>query len=336
MTKKSVVSFGAKDEKWSLYNDLRLKQSPLAKKLAFPHEGRGHVLLEGDRPKAFLASFFNEDMQNTSPDNAVLGFYEAISMKDGHLLLGHVQEEMKRLGKKVLIGPMNQNTWGQYRFALKPKKTDLHFSPSTFLGDVTHHESYSDHFESFGFSPLSHYETRASFDLKSRHKRRRELEETFTAHGITISSIDMSCFEATLKDLFVLSLEGFSQNKFYTPIDFSYFASLYKGIEAIIDEDFFLLAKDKTGKLIGFIFAYQDPLAIEKRVVLKSMTIAKSVRGIGLGLFLMDEIQRRAHEKNFDLALHALMYSENTTKGISEGALNSIIFKRYTLYQKVV
>ncbi len=334
MGSATVFSFALHDQKSRAHGYLRSLQSPDHKPQAFPHEGQAHLLANGDDPRAFVAVFEADTMLNTPKNTAILGFYEAISEEDGVSLLTHVEQELRQRGIETLIGPMNQNTWSQYRFALPKRKTDPEFSPHSFFGDVTNHESYPTHFESRGFEPVSYYESRANFNLNLRHNRRFEIERNLAEQGIHIQTISMKEWDVILREIFSLSLEGFSNNKFYAPINFEYFRSLYQGIEPFIDEDFFLLARNRQNQLVGFIFAYPDSTAAEKRVVLKSMTIDKTVRGMGLGLFLMEEIQRIAYEKHFDIAIHALMYVDNTTKGISEGGMGSVIFRRYALYGK--
>lgn len=329
----TIESFPVSDPRFDFHHELRSATMPTPKRCPAPDHGRGYVLMREKKPCAFLVSFSADCMLNTESNTAIVGFYEARCARDGHELLAHVADELRTVGKTSLIGPMNQNTWGQYRFAL-PSTNNIEFASPIFFGDVIHHEQYPQHFIDFGFTPISHYESRATFDLAIRHPRRQNIENTLKEHGIVIEPIDMSLFDQTLKTIFALSLMGFSRNKFYAPISYSYFASLYKGIESIIDPDLFLLAKNSKQEIVGFIFSYKDPYAAEDRVILKSMTIDDSVRGLGLGLFLMDEIQRIAHEKNFTCAIHALMYVDNTTKGISEGGMSSRLFKRYALFQK--
>lgn len=331
----AIESFSIDDESWNFHHELRSQHFPNCTRIAAPDHGRGYVLMHKNQPEAFLASFSSEHMLNTDKDTAIIGFYEAKTEHAGLTLLDHVVKEMKSCGKTSLIGPMNQNTWGQYRFVFPSTHTSDSASP-TFLGDVIHHDSYPQHFINFGFSPISFYESRANYDLTTRHSKRREIEDALRDRGITIDAIDMKCFDETLAAIFSLSLLGFSRNKFYAPISYSYFASLYKGIESIIDPDLFLIARNREREIVGFIFAYRDPLSDEPRAILKSMTIDDKVRGIGLGFYLMDEIQRIAHEKHFAMAIHALMYSGNTTKGISEGAMKSALFKRYALFQKLL
>lgn len=327
---------GRIDELCEHHRFLRNLQSPHARPLSFPKDGRAFLLTEKNTSQAFVASFSVDNMRNTEANTAVLGFYEALSEQHGCDLLLRVEEHLKNEGIKQLVGPMNQNTWGQYRFALDIEKDDPPFSPHYFFGDVVNHTTYPQHFSQVGFQKIAHYESRASRDLSKRHPRRSEIEANLIQHGIRIENVDMKNFRRILKEIFTLSLEGFSHNKFYAPIDFEYFASLYDGIEAIVDEDLFLLARNNREEVVGFIFAYRDPYGSEMRVILKSMTIDKSVRGIGLGLYLMEEVQRIAHEKNFTMAVHALMYVDNTTKGISEGGMGSVIFRRYALFGKTI
>jgi predicted N-acetyltransferase YhbS len=97
-----------------------------------------------------------------------------------------------------------------------------------------------------------------------------------------------------------------------------------------------LVAEDKEGECCGFIFAIPDYQQLQRgeklsRLIVKTLAVSAKRRSAGLGSILVEEVQKKAIEKGFTEAIHALMYSQNNSTNIGKF---SRVMRRYTLYKK--
>jgi GNAT superfamily N-acetyltransferase len=85
------------------------------------------------------------------------------------------------------------------------------------------------------------------------------------------------------------------------------------------------------------MFALPDLLQARRRaridtVVLKTVAVHPSFRGIGLGGALMDLVQRSARRMGFRRAVHALIHETNVSRRISDGYARTV--RRYALFSR--
>jgi len=162
-------------------------------------------------------------------------------------------------------------------------------------------------------------------------------------------------FSAELDRLHALSLNIFTDNPHYTPIDAEAFHALYARTRALLIPDLCLFCRGPQGNDVGFVFAYPDQFAAVRamrgqrnlparlryllkrrrdRLCIKSLGCTPETRGTGVGPALMAAVLQGAIRHRFPEALMCLMHNENDSRRLDGGS--SEPFREYALYRKGV
>jgi GNAT superfamily N-acetyltransferase len=284
----------------------------------------------GERPVARLTYRVAHGLKDAPESTGVVGHYEAVEDEAGVALLERAFDALVAEDVPLVVGPMDGNTWGRYRLALEPSDGD---APAPFLTEPVNPPSYPAHFEAAGFRPVEHYLSRLVPDLDSLADRTAEVRQQLAAGGWAISRLDPARFGSVLDELYDLSVVSFADNPYFTRISRAEFRDTYQPVRSFLDPDLVVLARDAEDRLAGFVFAFPDlidPAGHPTRVVVKSLAVEPSARGAGIGSLLVHEIHRRAAEKGYDAAIHALMHEKNPSNRISGHGGN--VFRRYALF----
>jgi GNAT superfamily N-acetyltransferase len=292
-----------------------------------------HLLVArlGDTPVARLSYRVVHDMRDAPEVTGVVGHYETDEDEAGVALLQEAVSLLKAEGAELVVGPMDSTTWGRYRLALPtPEAGD----PAPFLTEPVNPPQYPSHFEAAGFAPVAHYVSRIIEDLDTLADRTREVEKQLAGAGQRIEPMNADRFSGTLDGLYDLSLRAFADNPFFCPIKRDQFQAMYKPVGSFLDPELVLLARNAEDAVIGFVFALPDLLdaAGEQptRLVVKTLAVDDATRGAGIGSLLVHELHRRAAERGYRSAIHALMHEDNPSVRISSHG--GKVFRRYALY----
>lgn len=294
-----------------------------------PAAARCRIGWRGGEAVARLALLPADALASAPGRSELIGWYEATDRAAGVALLRAATREIAD-GARRILGPMNGSTWGRYRLALP---SDLAADPP-FLSEPVNPPEYADDFREAGFGVVAEYESRVVEDLSAGDARAAEYAARLAARGALVRPLDVDRFDEELDAVHRLSLEAFAQNRLYAPIPLDDFRLRYQPMRPILDPELVRLAFDADGGLLGFVFAFPDPLSADggrpTRVVLKTLATAPAARGLGLGTLLTDEVRRIAHEKGYRAVIHALMEAGNASARISRHSAR--VFRRYVLF----
>lgn len=278
-------------------------------------------VMDGDRVDAYAAAVVNPQIPE-----GLLGWFESVDRPEAAaMLFDAVQAHFAERGIKSVIGPMNGSTWAAYRVAL-PEGTP-------FFLDMENKPYYAKLFESNGFETIaSYHSTRA--DLSERAFPRLErMTPVFQARGVTISNFESDRAETILREIHELSLESFKHNFLYTPVPVELFLQKYKPMLAKVPPQCILLARDKSGRLIGYLFAIPNLVCHNRReLVIKTLAVRPEPVARGLGAFLVELCSRRAYESGVQAVYHALMHDANQSANIGRDGMT--VCRRYRLYRR--
>jgi len=233
-----------------------------------------------------------------------------------------------------VVGPMNGNTWLKHRLVIESNNRH------PFLMEPIEPEHFLQTFQDAGFSILSEYSS-SLIDLTTDQPDFSSLETRFTQRGIHIRPINLESFQTDLISLFNLSLQCFSNNFLYTPIDQSTFVQKYKASQQHITPEFVLLAERKTNaspgnqkELVGYVFGIPDLSAIQQNkppaLIVKTLAVLPDRAFSGLGSVLVAQAHQHAKKQGYTEAIHALQHENNTSHRISH-RFNATPFRRYAL-----
>ena len=122
------------------------------------------------------------------------------------------------------------------------------------------------------------YESRIDINPAAIRPGAARLRDRLASCGVTTAPLCMERYEEELKEIFALSSAAFAANLYYRPINFITFRSMSEGMRPWIDPELVRLARNGEGRLLGFLFAFPDPLSLEHgrptRTVAKTGAVA--------------------------------------------------------------
>jgi L-amino acid N-acyltransferase YncA len=244
-----------------------------------------------------------------------IGHYAANDAASASVLLEHACQELKTRQCNYALGPMDGNTWRNYRLI-----TERGTAKPFFL-EPDNADDWPMHFTSTGFSTYLNYVSEINPDFPGRQPELGNLREKFSALQVTIEPLDLNCPAEDLQGLYQVVCEAFSLSPLYTPLGFDNFVAMYAPLLSTVDPRLMLIARHE-GQVVGFVFAPPDylqstnPAEIDT-VVIKTIAILPQKQYSGLGRVLIVDMLRNAETMGYCQAVSALMHTENRSQEIS-------------------
>ena len=253
-------------------------------------------------------------------ETAIFGFFECI---DDEIIFKEIWEKLfikaKQLGIKKLIGPINANTWFQYRcisftdnenfFPSEPlskKYYSLFFSKISGIKVIDYHSAYRKNFDTIIKI------TESSYNLAINQNFRIETVETPNFEQI--------------KQIYQLSKIIFSQNWGYQEISFENFLNLYnkEKIDKYVASIYLLLSENT---IIGFA----SNLMFSNTLIMKTIGILPEYQSQGLGNALVHKIHLDAVNKGVEKIIYALVKKTNKVKYFPTDDIQ--VFREYSAFE---
>ena len=244
-----------------------------------------------------------------------IGHYAATDEQFGHAVLEHACRELANRGCEIAVGPMNGNTWRQYRFITERG------SARPFFLEPDNPDEYPVHFRRHGFDTIATYVSEINYSMATRQPELGSLRRKIAKQGIDIVPLDTANPEADLDGIYDVVRESFTRAFLYTPLDRASFRQLYAPLMRQVDPGLMLLAK-QAGEVVGFVFAPPDVLQRRYRdhvdaIVIKTIAVRPRPALSGLGRVLIVDMLRNALAMGFTTAISALMHVDNRSQKIS-------------------
>jgi GNAT superfamily N-acetyltransferase len=291
---------------------------------------RSLVLIDDGQLAARLSCWWTDTPEFEGRRVGAIGHYAAVNSASGRRLLDAACALLREQGRHVAVGPMDGNTWRRYRFVV-----DRGGEPPFFL-EPDNPDEWPSHWTAAGFTQLATYASALNETPGAHDPRTDEAVARLRKAGISIRSLDSTHVDSTLERIYELSLRAFNENFLYTPIGRAEFMAQYLAVLPYVRPELVLLA-ERSGELVGYLFALPDLLQ-QKRgvpvdtVILKTLAVDRSVRGLGLGGALLDLAQRAGHALGYTRAIHALFHDANVSGRISSRYARRI--RTYALFSR--
>ena len=244
-----------------------------------------------------------------------IGHYAADSAASAEALLEHACRELKLRQCNLAIGPMDGNTWRNYRLV-----TERGTAKPFFL-EPNNPDEWPTHFTNSGFSTYLNYVSEINPDFPGKQPDLGSLREKFTSLHVSIEPLDLNGAAEDMQGLYEVICEAFANSPLYTPLAYENFVRLYAPLLSTVDPRLMLIARH-SGKVVGFVFAPPDYLqsAIPEEIdtiVIKTIAILPQKEFRGLGRLLIVDMLKNAEAMGYRQAVSALMHSENRSQQIS-------------------
>ncbi len=259
----------------------------------------------------------------------VLGHFSAATREAALGLFEAALARLREQGCTRVVGPMDGNTWRSYRLV-----TGAESEPPFFM-EPFNPPDWPDWFEAAGFTPLAGFVSALNDALTQRDPRVPKALQRMQAAGIQLRALDGARYEDELRAIYRLSVQAFSGNFLYTPIDEESFVAQYCPLGRVLRPELILLA-ERDGVLVGYLFGLPDFNQAARghgidTFIIKTVAVAPGRDTAGLGSVLAAQSQRIALELGYTRAIHALMHESNVSLNISTRYAH--VMRRYTLYQ---
>ena len=211
----------------------------------------------------------------------LIGHFAAANDEAATTLLDHACGELASQGCTLAVGPLDGNTWRDYRLV-----TESDQEPAFFLEPQNHFAS-PDQFRSCGFSDLAFYFSAITDDLRLKSERVQRIRCELADRGIQLRPLSDRHFEADLGQIHNVAHQAFQNNLMYQDIGADEFIEQYQPLRNEVPFDLILVA-EQQGRAVGFVFAVPDfnqsqrGLPIDTAIVKTARSIARPrVRRLG-------------------------------------------------------
>lgn len=296
------------------------------------HRADAHwrVVDEHQQPRARCSLWWQTTPTLAQGKAGIIGHYAAVDGEAATVLLENATRELAAQGCTFVLGPMDQNTWRDYRLPVSGND-----DPSFFL-EPPGQQVWSEQFAHNGFQQTARYFSAMVDDLNRHCPRLSTVRARIATHGIRLRPLDRENLESELRRIYAVAQAAFAEHLFYVQISEADFLEMYRPFQQSIPTDLVLVA-EKSDRLVGFCFAVPDLLQAQRgeavdTVVVKTFGVIPDRTFAGLGQVLLEEVQQRAATAGFRRGIHALVRDTPHMRRIS--ARYAHPFRRYALFGK--
>ena len=304
---------------------------PFDARLVMSHRADAHwVVMHEDRLTARCSLWWKQTATIPRGRLGVIGHYAAVDDTSAAGLLELVSDQLASHGCTQAVGPMDQNTWRDYRLAT----TDA-CQPRFFLEPAGAPE-WPGQFTRGGFREIAWYFSALAADLTIQCPRLEAVRNRMALQGVRIRKLREDQIESDLKQIYAVARIAFQEHLFYEDVGEAEFLEQYRPLQQMIPTELVLVA-EQSDRVIGFCFAMPDLLQAERgqpidTVIIKTFAVLPDLAYAGLGRVLLEETQQHAAKLGFRRGIHALVREVHHMQKISRRY--AVPFRRYALFGK--
>lgn len=290
------------------------------------------TLVEDENEVAKATCYFKNTPKVSDKNIGTIGEFETNNVENGIKILKKCEEILKEKGVKLIVAPMNGNTWKKYR-TLKYSKDVPEFLLEN-VNPIEHNEILL----KAGFKELYTYTSTRGFIKDAYDSESLDIiEDKLIEEKIIIRKFDKANYMKDLKKIYKVSIKSFNNNPFYTQISEEDFIKQYEPYIQMVDEELILIAEKEKNE-IGFVFCVPDFNELKREgtlstLILKTIAVLPEYQEFALGNIMLRHIAKIAKSKNFEKWIFAFMYSNNTSQKMAKRNKTEVI-REYALYGK--
>jgi len=279
-----------------------------------------------EKTLGFVVASIDDRLISEGKKTGAIGFFECENdPKASKELLGAAVKWFGDRSVSKAIGPVNFNTWNQYRFIFE-SEGDKPFSLEPY-----HKDYYPDFWEASGFRKKWSYYSGKRSDFSTILPYTKPAYEATLKEGFTIRSASPDSLEDEMIIFHDLTLKIFSDNVGFVPISFEEYTYAYRLLKDSFDPRLSHFI-EKDGKPIGFSYSLADQVDPDsKRVIFKTIGLLPEWRGKHLGAALAYAQHAEMQRQGFKEIVYALIVEGNAVGKMEYPGVS--IFRRYALYE---
>ena len=306
------------DMQSSDYDDITDKTGFDSQRLQLEQADQHFAALDADQQvRARCSIWWRDTAKVNGSTTGAIGHYAATDAQYGEAVLQHACRELKNRRCDIAVGPLDGNTWRNYRFI-----TERGDAKPFFL-EPDNPDEWPLYFDHAGFSTLAHYVSEINPDMANRQPELGSLREKFARLGVKINPVDVDNPVDDMAGIYRVVCESFRNAFMYTSLDIDSYCSVYEPMLMQVDPGLMLVAK-QAGEVVGFILAPPDFLQLKYQhrmdaIVIKTVAVLPQKKYSGLGRVLIVDLLKNAIDMGFTTAISALMHVQNRSRGADTG-----------------
>lgn len=291
------------------------------------------VILKNNKEELGTATCFFRNTPRVNGKNiGAIGEFQTKTEEAGIEIIKKCEEILKEKGIKLVIAPMNENTWKKYR-TLKYSRGDYFFTLEN-VNPIEHNEI----FKKLGFKEVYDYtSTKGLIENAYDSESLDAMEEKIEKENIVIRKFKKLNYMEDLKKIYNISIKSFCRNPLYTQIEETEFLKQYEQYINMIDEELILIC-EKEGKELGFVFCIPNFNELKENnkihtIIVKTIAVVPECENLAIGNVMLRKIAKIAQNKGYKEWIFAFMYRNNTSQKMAKRNKTEII-REYSLYGK--
>lgn len=304
------------------------------------HQADAHWIVVDDHQfvRARCSLWWRSTPHFDGRQTGVIGHFAATDDRSAATLLDRACHELAARGSAIAIGPMNQNTWRDYRCVIDDFAMDKTNDPAeaSFLMEPQTANGAATQFVQSGFQAIASYFSSLVNDLSTRCPRLDVVRRRVSQQGIGIRSLNLDSWESEMRQIHRVVRTAFADHLLYVEVSESDFLEMYRPLRQAVNQNLVLVAEHQR-KIVGFCFAIPDSLQARRSdqvdtVVLKTLGVIPQWSYAGLGQVLLEEAHRRASSDGYRRCIHALVRQTPSLQRIADRY--GTPFRSYALFGK--
>lgn len=285
---------------------------------------------EGGAVTARCSLWWNQTPPCAEHRLGLIGHYAVRDGQAAAALLRLACDQLASHGCTLAVGPMDGNTWQNYRLVVERGP-----EPPFFL-EPDNPDDWPDHFVANGFAVLAHYYSALNTDLTRPDPALPEVARCVEALGVRVRPLCFDNLAGELSGIHALSTECFRDGFLFTPIGREEFLAQYLELRPHVRPELVLVA-EQEGRIAGYIFAVPDLLQARRgqavdTFIIKTLAVHPELHGAGLGRLLAARCHEAAAMLGYRRAIHALMQDTSGARRISDHIARPM--RRYALFAR--
>lgn len=295
------------------------------------------VLVNDGDAKGRLLAFTDSNY----PEQGFIGWYECSENEQVHeALLEDAFSWLKNKGCKTVVGPINGNTWNNYRFNMT---ADYPIYP----GQPYQPMYYPTFWKNSGFEPVLNYVTEVPPKSAMQPMSEAELTAILASYQFKALSLTPEIAAKYFEKLHAFYHLCFANNPLFHPISLKEYQLINDRTAAVLSPPHSFLVLDANDEVAGIFLSFIDYYYLNykdtpgvpaeyktHKLVIKTLAVHPDYRNKQLGTLMINYIHNVAYKTGYEQVIHASMYVDNISAKKGKEKFQTEILRTYSLLQK--
>ena len=293
------------------------------------------LLAKSEKSMARLIAYIDENNQG------FMGWYECSEDQEiNDFIFEATFDWFKKNNCEHVSGPINGNTWNNYRF-------NETCSYPLFPGEPNQPLYYLKFWKDCDFKPCQHYTSDVPPKEIVQPMTREELDFLLASNNLYARNLTEEISTEYFEKLHEFYHVCFSSNPLFHAISLDEYELINKKTTAVVNSDHSFLIHDADLNIAGVFISFNDyyyslfrealdaPKEYQtKKIIIKTLSVSPQYRNKQLGTLMINFIHYQAYQNGFSQVIHALMHNQNLSSVKGKEKFKTEIIREYCLLEK--